>query len=83
MHSSIDVYRKSKPDLVRRVFVYCATSRSPLDPKKIIDIDDDFEKGDLCWIETPLNPTGEVRNIGYYADKVGLNQNQCVKSGPS
>lgn len=27
----------------------------------IIGIDDEFEAGDLCWLETPLNPTGESR----------------------
>ncbi|QRV87718.1 Cys/Met metabolism PLP-dependent enzyme [Ceratobasidium sp. AG-Ba] len=37
---------------------------------KIIDIDDTFEKGDVCWVETPLNPTGEARNLTYYADKI-------------
>ncbi|QRV93284.1 Cys/Met metabolism PLP-dependent enzyme [Ceratobasidium sp. AG-Ba] len=37
---------------------------------KLIDIDDQFEEGDICWIETPLNPTGEARNLKYYADKV-------------
>ncbi|KAG9084918.1 hypothetical protein FS749_004833 [Ceratobasidium sp. UAMH 11750] len=37
---------------------------------KIIDIDDIFEEGDLCWVETPLNPTGEARNLRHYADKV-------------
>lgn len=26
-----------------------------------IDIDDEFQAGDLCWIETPLNPTGESK----------------------
>lgn len=26
---------------------------------KIIDIDDEYEEGTLCWLETPLNPTGE------------------------
>ncbi|KAI0650648.1 cystathionine gamma-synthase [Trametes meyenii] len=36
----------------------------------IIGIDDDFQPGDLCWLETPLNPTGEARDIKYYADKV-------------
>ncbi|PIL37243.1 hypothetical protein GSI_00936 [Ganoderma sinense ZZ0214-1] len=36
----------------------------------IIAIDDDFQPGDLCWLETPLNPTGEARDIKYYADKV-------------
>lgn len=30
-------------------------------PIKIIGIDDDFEEGTLCWLETPLNPTGESR----------------------
>ncbi|KAJ7368199.1 Cys/Met metabolism PLP-dependent enzyme-domain-containing protein [Mycena albidolilacea] len=38
---------------------------------KVIKLDDDFESGDLCWVETPLNPTGESRDIQYYADKVG------------
>ncbi|CAE6462854.1 unnamed protein product [Rhizoctonia solani] len=37
---------------------------------KLFDVDDDFKPGDICWIETPLNPTGEARNIKYYADKV-------------
>ena len=37
---------------------------------EIIDIDDEFRAGDVCWIETPMNPTGESRNIQYYADKV-------------
>jgi len=37
---------------------------------EVIDIDDEFRDGDLCWIETPVNPTGESRNIQYYADKV-------------
>ena len=38
----------------------------------IIGIDDDFQPGDLCWLETPLNPTGEARDMKYYADKVTL-----------
>ncbi|KAJ7283750.1 Cys/Met metabolism PLP-dependent enzyme-domain-containing protein [Mycena rebaudengoi] len=37
---------------------------------KVIDLDDDFQSGDYCWLETPLNPTGESRDIAYYADKV-------------
>lgn len=36
----------------------------------IIGIDDQFQPGDLCWLETPLNPTGVSRDIKYYADKV-------------
>ncbi|KAJ6538586.1 cystathionine gamma-synthase [Mycena sp. CBHHK59/15] len=37
---------------------------------KIIKLDDEFQSGDFCWLETPLNPTGESRDIRYYADKV-------------
>ncbi|PBL02506.1 cystathionine gamma-synthase [Armillaria gallica] len=37
---------------------------------EMIDLDDEFQPGDLCWLETPLNPTGESRDIRYYADKV-------------
>jgi len=28
---------------------------------EIIDLDDEYKPGDLCWLETPLNPTGELR----------------------
>ncbi|TFK43631.1 Cys/Met metabolism PLP-dependent enzyme-domain-containing protein [Crucibulum laeve] len=37
---------------------------------KVIGIDDEFQPGDLCWLETPLNPIGESRDIQYYADKI-------------
>lgn len=37
---------------------------------EVIGIDDDFKPGDVCWLETPLNPSGESRDIRYYADKV-------------
>ncbi|KAK1236735.1 hypothetical protein PQX77_000091 [Marasmius sp. AFHP31] len=37
---------------------------------ELVDIDDDYQLGDLCWIETPVNPTGESRDIKYYADKI-------------
>ena len=30
-------------------------------PAPVIDIDDPFLPGDVCWLETPLNPTGEAR----------------------
>ncbi|OAX41995.1 PLP-dependent transferase [Rhizopogon vinicolor AM-OR11-026] len=36
----------------------------------LIGLDDEFQEGDLCWFESPLNPTGESRNIEYYADKI-------------
>jgi cystathionine gamma-synthase len=28
---------------------------------QVIDIEDEFQEGDLCWLETPLNPTGVSR----------------------
>ncbi|KAG6837547.1 hypothetical protein H0H93_007728 [Arthromyces matolae] len=37
---------------------------------QVIDLDDDYQTGDLCWLETPLNPTGEAKDIQYYADKI-------------
>jgi cystathionine gamma-synthase len=33
---------------------------------KIINLDDSYENGDLCWLETPLNPTGEVRSAAVH-----------------
>ena len=30
---------------------------------ELISLDDDFKPGDLCWLETPLNPTGEARYV--------------------
>ncbi|KAF8192491.1 Cys/Met metabolism PLP-dependent enzyme-domain-containing protein [Pholiota molesta] len=37
---------------------------------EVIDLDSEYRAGDLCWLETPLNPTGESRDIQYYADKI-------------
>lgn len=31
----------------------------------VIGIDDEFQPGDLCWLETPLNPKGESRWVFY------------------
>ncbi|EEB96462.1 hypothetical protein MPER_04401 [Moniliophthora perniciosa FA553] len=36
----------------------------------VIDLDDEFQPGDICWLETPVNPTGESRDIRYYAEKI-------------
>jgi cystathionine gamma-synthase len=36
----------------------------------LVDLDDEYQEGDLAWVETPLNPTGEARDIKHYADKV-------------
>ena len=30
---------------------------------KVIGLDDEYQEGDLCWLETPLNPTGESRYV--------------------
>jgi len=45
--------------------VYCKSNSV-----SIIDLDDEYRTGDVCWVETPLNPTGEARNIQHYADKI-------------
>lgn len=29
----------------------------------IIGLDDEFQEGDLCWLESPLNPTGISRQV--------------------
>ncbi|KAG8982013.1 hypothetical protein FRC05_000155 [Tulasnella sp. 425] len=38
----------------------------------VIDLDDEYQEGDLAWVETPLNPTGEARNLKHYADKASI-----------
>lgn len=35
-----------------------------------IDLDDDYQEGDIAWVETPLNPTGEALDIQHYAKKI-------------
>ncbi|KAG8902346.1 hypothetical protein FRB99_004560 [Tulasnella sp. 403] len=37
---------------------------------QVIDLDDEYQAGDLAWVETPLNPTGDARDIQHYANKV-------------
>ncbi|GAA6006021.1 hypothetical protein JCM11491_004092 [Sporobolomyces phaffii] len=52
--------------------VYLRTRGADKAAAKIL-IDDDFPTDGrkvLCWIETPLNPTGESYSIEYYAKKV-------------
>ena len=29
----------------------------------VISLDDEFQEGDLCWLESPLNPMGESRQV--------------------
>ncbi|KZW04137.1 cystathionine gamma-synthase [Exidia glandulosa HHB12029] len=36
----------------------------------LVPLDAKFEPGDVCWLETPVNPTGEARDIQHYADKI-------------
>ncbi|KAF9519055.1 hypothetical protein BS47DRAFT_1370885 [Hydnum rufescens UP504] len=38
-------------------------------PIDVVGIDDPLQSGDLLWVETPLNPSGEARNIKHYADR--------------
>ncbi|KAM3583656.1 hypothetical protein VKS41_003629 [Umbelopsis sp. WA50703] len=35
----------------------------------IIDIDDELQEGDLLWLESPLNPTGEVLDVVAYSER--------------
>ncbi|KAF9482495.1 cystathionine gamma-synthase [Pholiota conissans] len=30
---------------------------------EVVDLDSEYRAGDLCWLETPLNPTGESRYV--------------------
>lgn len=39
-------------------------------PVEIIGLDDEYQEGDVVWLETPLNPTGEASDIQHYADKI-------------
>lgn len=34
-----------------------------------IDLDDEFQAGDMVHVETPLNPTGEAFDLQHYADR--------------
>jgi len=36
----------------------------------LVDLDAEYQEGDVAWLETPLNPTGEAKDIKYYADKI-------------
>ncbi|KAF8514865.1 cystathionine gamma-synthase [Hysterangium stoloniferum] len=36
----------------------------------LIGLDAEYQEGDAAWLETPLNPTGEAKDIKYYADKI-------------
>jgi hypothetical protein len=29
----------------------------------LIDLDDEFQEGDICWLESPLNPMGVSRQV--------------------
>lgn len=33
---------------------------------EVIDLDDEYKPGDICWLETPLNPTGEARSVSLH-----------------
>ncbi|KAJ3855657.1 Cys/Met metabolism PLP-dependent enzyme-domain-containing protein [Lentinula lateritia] len=69
------VYYKPKRVAIRGGYFGCHHSIEVYSKCKeiaveIIDLDDEFKPGDLCWVETPVNPTGESRDIQYYADKI-------------
>jgi len=35
--------------------------RGRFEKTPIIDLEDEYQEGDLCWLETPVNPTGDSR----------------------
>uniref|UniRef100_A0A7S3PI40 Cystathionine gamma-synthase n=1 Tax=Aplanochytrium stocchinoi TaxID=215587 RepID=A0A7S3PI40_9STRA len=49
----------------------------------VIDLKEtsDFQNGDLLWLETPLNPTCELFNIGEYAERAHLVGAKVVVDG--
>jgi cystathionine gamma-synthase len=63
VHAGIETYQRSHDDV------------------KVIDLDDEYpqlttkmrgdavNRGLLVWVESPLNPTGEARDIQHYADR--------------
>ncbi|GJJ07204.1 hypothetical protein Clacol_001404 [Clathrus columnatus] len=38
-------------------------------PVNVIGLEEEYQEGDVIWLETPLNPTGEAKDIQYYAEK--------------
>ncbi|BGO96806.1 putative trans-sulfuration enzyme [Rhodotorula toruloides] len=54
-HASLEVYRRLRGE----------------DQVSVIKLDDEYPNGKklLCWVETPLNPTGESRSIAAYAKR--------------
>jgi cystathionine beta-lyase/cystathionine gamma-synthase len=73
--SSALVHYKPKRIAITGGYMGCHGSidvyiRGRSDKTAIIDLDDEYQEGDLCWLETPLNPTGESRDIQYYANKI-------------
>lgn len=80
VHNILDIHQRSAPNMVSLRFPSrvahivrdLCTARSLLRhfrPQSVIDLDDEYQEGDLAWVETPLNPTGEARNLKHYADK--------------
>ncbi|KIY73656.1 cystathionine gamma-synthase [Cylindrobasidium torrendii FP15055 ss-10] len=72
---SAAVHLKPKRIAIRRGYFGCHAAievyaRSKDGGVPLIDLDDEYQPGDLCWLETPVNPTGEARDIKYYADKI-------------
>lgn len=39
---------------------------------KLIDLDDEYNAGDMVWFETPVNPSGESRFVSGLHRRVSL-----------
>lgn len=67
-HGAIGVYSSVRPGVVRHALAATAVPLTLwLPSQKVIKLDDPFPSGVrlMCWVETPLNPTGESRSIAY------------------
>lgn len=45
---------------------------------ELIALEDDYPAGTLCWLESPVNPFGECRDIAYYAKKAHNASGTCL-----
>ncbi|EJD42589.1 PLP-dependent transferase [Auricularia subglabra TFB-10046 SS5] len=49
------------------IAVYGQAAQRPI---PLIALDDVYAAGDLCWLETPVNPDGTARGIRHYAERI-------------
>ncbi|KAG2182716.1 hypothetical protein INT44_005696 [Umbelopsis vinacea] len=62
-HGFIEIYKRHRDIVSRCSWLYDQIN------KAIIDLDAELQKGDLVWLESPLNPTGEVYDVLAYTER--------------